>query len=73
MDKKPGLLLQQRPGTDSPEPTSGGPGQQQRQLAEEAWHMDLRSSILQQYVQYLTQPPLGFIQVKTRPATPKRG
>ena len=59
MDKK-------RSGVDSPEPN-------QRNRIEEGWHMELRASIIQQYIQYLIQSPLGFIQIKTRPPTPKRG
>ncbi|XP_074640655.1 KICSTOR complex protein SZT2-like [Tubulanus polymorphus] len=37
---------------------------------EEGWHIDLRSSMIQQYIQYLQS--IGFIQIQTRPPSPKR-
>ena len=36
---------------------------------EEAWHQELRSAYLQQYVQYMQS--LQFIVVQTRPQSPK--
>lgn len=38
---------------------------------EEPWHAELRHSFVNQYIQYVQS--LGFVQVQTRPASPKRG
>lgn len=51
-----------RIGMDSPEPSS--------RLHEEGWHMDLRHSFINQYIQYLQN--LLFVQINTRPPTPRR-
>ena len=37
---------------------------------EEAWHQELRSAYMQQYVQYMQS--LQFIVVQTRPQSPKQ-
>ena len=37
---------------------------------EEAWHKELRSAYLQQYVQYMQS--LRFIVVQSRPQSPKQ-
>ncbi|KAJ8305512.1 hypothetical protein KUTeg_016057 [Tegillarca granosa] len=38
---------------------------------EEPWHAELRHSFVNQYITYVQS--LGFLQVQTRPASPKRG
>ena len=48
----------------SPNHSSGG------MVAEEAWHMDLRSSFLQQYVQFLQK--LGLTPIETKVSSPRQ-
>ncbi|XP_022100207.1 KICSTOR complex protein SZT2-like isoform X2 [Acanthaster planci] len=51
-------------GQSAPSPPVGGTA------AEEAWHMDLRSSFLQQYVQCLQK--LGLTPVETKVSSPRQ-
>ena len=51
-------------GQRSPSPPKGGTA------AEEAWHMDLRSSFLQQYVQCLQK--LGLTPIETKVSSPRQ-
>lgn len=42
----------------------------QEQIEEEPWHIDLRASFVNEYMQYVQS--LGFVLIQMRPATPKR-
>ncbi|XP_060082039.1 KICSTOR complex protein SZT2-like [Ylistrum balloti] len=42
----------------------------QEHIGEEPWHIDLRASFVNEYMQYVQS--LGFVLIQMRPATPKR-
>lgn len=53
--------------TDSPQQR---PASLDSPQEEEDWHREIRKKFLQQYMQHLQS--LGFVQIQTRPASPKR-